>query len=107
MEMKDVVIYDDDGDLSTTGDQVLANGSIEFEPTLDFSLRIRQGVIEYMQFTIDARETADLELEARLAAFGGQEGEAARATDPSADVRRDGRPGAGCVCTGGDLSGRN
>jgi hypothetical protein len=69
IEMKDVVIYDDDGDLSTTGDQVLANGSIEFEPTLDFSLRIQRGVIEHMQFTINARESADLELEARLAAF--------------------------------------
>ncbi len=64
-----MVIYDDDGDLSTTGDQMLANGSIEFEPTLDFSLRIRQGVIEHMQFTINARETADLELEAKLAAL--------------------------------------
>ena len=68
LEIKDVVIYDDDGNPSTTNDQVLANGSLEFEPTLNFSLLIRQGAIEHVQFTVDARETADLEIEARLAA---------------------------------------
>ena len=66
IEMKDVVIYDDDGNLGTTGDQVLANGSIELEPTLNFSLRIRQGVIETVQFTVEAKETADLKLETKL-----------------------------------------
>ena len=35
IEMQDAVIYDDDGNLSTKGDQVVANGSIEFEPTLE------------------------------------------------------------------------
>lgn len=68
LEINDVVIYDDDGNPGTTKDQVLANGSIEFEPTLNFSLIIRQGVIEHLQFTVDARETADLKLEAKLAA---------------------------------------
>ena len=70
LEIRDVVIYDGDGNPGTTNDQVLANGSIEFEPTLNFSLLIRQGVIEHMQFTVDARETADLEIEAQLAAAG-------------------------------------
>lgn len=70
LEINDVVIHDDDGNPGTTNDQVVANGSIEFEPTLNFSLLIRQGAIEYLQFTVDARETADLEIEARLAAAG-------------------------------------
>ena len=39
-----------------------------------------------MQFTVDARETADLEIEAKLASIADQEGEAARQPDPSADI---------------------
>jgi len=70
LEINDVVIYDDDGNPGTTNDQVLANGSIEFEPTLNFDLLIQQGAIEHLQFTVDARETADLEIEAKLAAAG-------------------------------------
>ncbi len=70
LEITDVVIYDGDDNPGTTNDQVLANGSIEFEPTLNFSLLIRQGRIEHLLFTVDARETADLEIEAQLAAAG-------------------------------------
>ncbi len=70
LEINDVVIYDGDGNPGTTNDQVVANGSIEFEPTLNFDLRIYQGKIEHLQFTVDARETADLEIEAKLAAAG-------------------------------------
>ena len=33
---------------------------------MNFDLRIRRGKIDYMQFTVDARETADLELEVKL-----------------------------------------
>lgn len=70
LEINDVVIYDGDGNPGTTNDQVLVNGSIEFEPTLNFDLRIQQGKIEHLQFTVDARETANLEIEAKLAAAG-------------------------------------
>jgi hypothetical protein len=40
LEIKDVVLYDDDGNPATTNDQVLANGSIEVEPTLNFDFRL-------------------------------------------------------------------
>ena len=68
VKMEDVVIYDDDGNLGTTGDQVLANGSIEFEPTVDFRLRIRDGDRRHVVHG-RCQETADLEFEVKLAAI--------------------------------------
>ena len=66
LEFQDAVIYDQDGDLGTKSDQVLANGSIEFEPTLDFSMRIEKATVESLYFGVAAKETADLKFETKL-----------------------------------------
>ena len=58
---------DDDGDLSTTGDQIVADGNIEFEPTVNFSMRIRDGKIEDLQSALDVKETAELKFQIRVA----------------------------------------
>ena len=66
VKIKDVVVYDDDGNPATTNDQVLANGSIEFEPMVDFRLRIQNGEIRELYFAAIAQETANLEFEMKL-----------------------------------------
>lgn len=62
--MEDVVVYDD-GNLSTKDDQVVANGSIEFAPTVEFRLPIRNWEIEELYFAANAQETAELRFETK------------------------------------------
>ena len=66
VKMEDVVVYDDDGNPATKNDQVVANGSIEFAPTVDFRLLIRDWEIEELYFAANAHETAELEFETKL-----------------------------------------
>ena len=46
LDINDVVLYDKDGDEDTTADQVVANGSLEAEPTFNFALRMKDGQYE-------------------------------------------------------------
>jgi hypothetical protein len=64
-KIEDVVVFDLDGNLATTGDQVLAKGSIEFEPTVDFRVRERDWEIEEVYFGVTIQETAALDFEAK------------------------------------------
>ena len=48
LEIKDVVLVDEDGNLSMTDDQIVANGSIEFEPEVHFLERIGNGKAEVL-----------------------------------------------------------
>lgn len=68
MTIKDVVLDDADGDLQTKDDQIVANGSIEVQPTVHWALPIRQGAIESLRFTVEDRQTTDLRLDIRMAA---------------------------------------
>ena len=40
-DIKDVVLYDKDGNLGTTYDQIKANGSLELAPGFDFDLIVK------------------------------------------------------------------
>jgi formylglycine-generating enzyme required for sulfatase activity len=66
VKIEDVVVYDDDGNPATTNDQVVANGSIDFAPTVDFRLLIRDWEIEELYFAANTQETAELEFETKL-----------------------------------------
>jgi hypothetical protein len=65
VKFEDAVVYDDDGNPATTNDQVLASGSIELEPTVDFRLRIQDWEIEDLYFALTAQETAALNFEVK------------------------------------------
>jgi formylglycine-generating enzyme required for sulfatase activity len=65
-KLENFLVYDDDGNLNTKSDQVLANGSVEISPELHFSLQIRDGQLESLYFTTGATETADLNFETKL-----------------------------------------
>jgi len=66
VKIEDAVVYDDDGNLATKNDQVVANGSIEFAPTVDFRLLMRNAQIEELYVAAEAEETATLEFEMKL-----------------------------------------
>lgn len=60
-EINDVVLYDQDGDYSTTADQLKANGSLEFSPDTDFSLDIENWTLQELEFIFSLDETVELE----------------------------------------------
>lgn len=62
----DVVLYDLDGDLGTTDDQVTANGSITLETSYDFGLTVKNWELDYLYFARNNTETAELIIEADL-----------------------------------------
>jgi formylglycine-generating enzyme required for sulfatase activity len=64
--LEDVVLYDDDGDLETTDDQITADGSIRLEPGFDFSLVVRDWKLEELSFTTSAVETTELEIKCEV-----------------------------------------
>ena len=65
-KLKDVVLYDDDGDLQTTDDQITANGSIRLEPGFDFSLVVRHWELEELSFTTSVDEKAEIEIKTEV-----------------------------------------
>jgi hypothetical protein len=62
VELKDVVLYDDDGNPNTTNDQITADGSVRLAPGFDFELEVRDFELQELSFTMEAVETAELEV---------------------------------------------
>lgn len=61
IKVKDVVLYDDDGNPATANDQIKANGSIEISPDFDFSLEIRDWKLKELTILNSTTEIAELE----------------------------------------------
>ena len=61
-----VVLYDDDGNLDTTNDQITADGSIRLEPSFNFGLKVRWFQLKELSFTTSANEKAELEIKAEV-----------------------------------------
>jgi len=65
-EIKDVVLYDDDGNSQTTNDQVLANGSIEVTPILNFDMQVKDFQLKQLYFAVDTQEKVKIEIESKI-----------------------------------------
>ena len=65
-ELKDVIVYDKDGDLKTTNDQIKAKGSLELAPDFDFNLTIKDHTLEELDFIIRVEEAVALEIGAEV-----------------------------------------
>ncbi|MHB1357670.1 MAG: hypothetical protein ACYCZF_17000 [Anaerolineae bacterium] len=70
LKVEDVVLYDEDGNRSTTDDQVKANGSLELAPSFEFDLAIRDWTLEHLTTVIHADELAELEITAEAELVG-------------------------------------
>ena len=62
-DIKDVVLYDDDGNLNTTGDQIKANGSLELAPGFDFSMAVKDWTLQELRCVFDVQENVELEFQ--------------------------------------------
>ncbi len=49
--LNNAVIYDNDGNLSTTGDQIVTNGVLSVSPNIEFRIRIENGSLEEFYYT--------------------------------------------------------
>ncbi|RME45295.1 MAG: VWA domain-containing protein [Chloroflexi bacterium] len=78
IDISDVVLYDDDGDLSTTDDQIVANGRLEFSSELEFGFTIRDGKLEELTMLNRVVETANLTVSTETSASVSKKKEIAR-----------------------------
>ncbi|MBW2966498.1 DUF5050 domain-containing protein [Candidatus Woesearchaeota archaeon] len=61
--INNVILYDADGDeITTTNDQIRANGNISFDSSFDFNLRLDNFELKELNFTNTTIETAQIEL---------------------------------------------
>jgi len=61
--LKDVVLYDHDGDMNTTYDQIKANGSLDLAPGFDFDLVVKDGKLQTLDFIPTVEEKVELEFQ--------------------------------------------
>lgn len=69
INLNNVVLYDRDGDSTTTGDRVLANGTIDFSAGFDFDLSVSGFRLEKMLVQETLNESADITLSSDLLGF--------------------------------------
>lgn len=62
-EIKDVVLYDKDGNHGTTYDQIKANGSLELAPGFDFNLIVKGWTLQKLEFIFNVEENVELEFQ--------------------------------------------
>lgn len=62
-DIKDVVLYDKDGNLGTTDDQIKANGSLVLAPDIAFDWIRKAGSPQGFQWVFSVEETAELEFQ--------------------------------------------
>ncbi len=60
IEAEDVVLWDDDGNPSTTGDQIKADGSFFMDPTVNFDFDVRNRRLEEVYFSLQNVQTTEL-----------------------------------------------
>ena len=65
-DINDVVLHDDDGDHSTTYDQIKANGSLELAPNIDFSLVVKDWILQELEYVYNLEENVELEFQVEV-----------------------------------------
>ncbi len=65
-DFDDVVLFDNDGNLATTDDQITANGKVTLKPSYNFDLQIEGFHLENLDFLISLEETAELNIESQI-----------------------------------------
>jgi formylglycine-generating enzyme required for sulfatase activity len=64
--LNDVVIYDRDGNLQTTGDQVTLNGKVSFKPTVDINIEIDASTLKKFTFSVTGEEFSDVTIKSAV-----------------------------------------
>jgi hypothetical protein len=69
IDLTNVILYDRDGNLSTTNDQIIANGNISFSAGFDFNLDIRGFSLNGINFTQTLSDVSDITIGSNLLGF--------------------------------------
>jgi alpha-tubulin suppressor-like RCC1 family protein len=62
ISIKNIVLYDKDGNTATTGDQVTANGKVEIDPSFDLKMVIKRKKLQELVIINETRETSELKI---------------------------------------------
>lgn len=65
-KMEDVVIFDEDGNLTTTSDQLTVDGTFSFSPDVIFKMIVEDHILQELLFTLDLKEKVELEFNAEV-----------------------------------------
>lgn len=68
LSLNDVVVYDHDGNPSTTYDQITISGTINVKPEFDFDMEIEHSSLQKLQVQVDVQEDLELKVNYRVAA---------------------------------------
>lgn len=67
LSVDDIVVYDDDGDAETTGDQIYLDVEFWVDPQIDFSLAVDEALrLHHFRFVQTTSETLDITLHAEV-----------------------------------------
>ncbi len=66
LNFNNVVLYDYDGNSATTDDQIIANGSVNFDAGFDFDLSIKNFKLENLMFQQILNESSDITIGSNL-----------------------------------------
>lgn len=70
IRFEDVVLLDQDGDGSTTDDQIVANGQVDLDSNFTFDFEINDFQLEYLSFINKTEQTTRLELKTDVDLIG-------------------------------------
>ncbi len=62
VDLNNVVVYDADGNLSTTNDQLIANGRVTFNASMDLDIEVHDYVLHDFELTNNIRVNSDMTL---------------------------------------------
>jgi len=66
INLNEVVLFDADGDLATTNDQIVANGSIKLNPEIELNAIINWFHLDKFSFTTTMNESSDLTISSKV-----------------------------------------
>ncbi len=69
LRLSNVILYDNDGNYSTTSDQIIADGSIDVSPTFTFSIDIDDWQLKECTFGTGLAEDVDLRVRANILGY--------------------------------------
>lgn len=69
LTIDNVVLYDNDGNLTTKEDQIRADGNIKLQPAFDFELSVKGGQLRNLSIQQRVTQTAKLEIYSTIKSF--------------------------------------
>ena len=66
VQLNNVVLYDADGNLNTTNDQINANGNVSLTPIFNFKLKIQDYQLKELYYTVTTNQISQLRISSKV-----------------------------------------